>query len=60
MVTRQTISRDYQNSLVSYLPTGYESKLDSPDDFFVPSCGFSDVDESVYNLFNREIGFSST
>lgn len=60
MVTRQTISRDYQNSLVSYLPTGYESKLDSPDDFFVPSCGFSDVDESVYNLFNKEIGFSST
>jgi hypothetical protein len=60
MVTRQTISRNYQNGLISFLPSGYEKNLDTPQEFFIPSCGFSDVDEAVYNLFNKDIGFSST
>lgn len=40
------------------LPNGY-SGSDQPSDFQIPSCGIADVDESVFRLFDEELGFSS-
>lgn len=38
------------------VPSGYNGQ-DTPSDIRVPSCGIEDVDESLFRLFDSEIGF---
>lgn len=52
--TRQTIQRDPADP-VDHLNTGYEG---SPSEsFYIPPCGIEDVDVSLFNLFEKDIGF---
>jgi hypothetical protein len=54
--TRQNISRDEVNP-ESSLNTGYQ---DQPTDgITIPSCGIEDCDIALFNLFDKDIGFSS-
>ena len=55
MTIRQTIPKPEPG--VGQLPNGY-SGSDQPSDFFIPSCGIEDVDRAVFNLFDKELGFS--
>lgn len=59
MTTRQTILRDPRNPALDVLPTGFDPGNTSPPDFVLPSCGISDVDEAVFDLFDKELGFST-
>jgi len=53
--TRQNIERDPKNP-EPHLNSGYE---DVPStDFFIPSCGIEDADIALFNLFDKDIGFS--
>lgn len=38
------------------VPSGYGG-TDVPDDIHIPPCGIEDVDKSLFNLFNEEIGY---
>lgn len=38
------------------LPSGFKQNSSS-NDLFVPPCGIEDVDESLFRMFNKEIGF---
>lgn len=54
--TRQTIERDPRNP-ESHLDSGYEG--DGPsNDFTIPPCGIEDADVALFNLFDRDIGFT--
>lgn len=55
--TRFDIERDERNP-VDYLSSGYEGS--SPTDYTIPSCDIEDVDISLYNLFDKQIGFRNT
>lgn len=53
-IIRQTISQDPINPK-DHLDSGYE---ESPSlDFTIPSCGIRDVDEAMFRLFDKDIGF---
>jgi len=52
--TRFDIERDERNP-VDHLSSGYEGS--SPTDYTIPSCDIEDVDISLYNLFDKQIGF---
>lgn len=54
--TRQTIERDPENP-EPHLDSGYEG--DGPStDFTIPPCGIEDADVALFNLFDRDIGFT--
>lgn len=54
--TRQTIERDPRNP-EPHLDSGYEG--DGPsNDFTIPPCGIEDADVALFNLFDRDIGFT--
>lgn len=54
--TRQTIERDPLNP-EPHLDSGYEG--DGPsNDFTIPPCGIEDADVALFNLFDRDIGFT--
>lgn len=54
--TRQTIERDPLNP-EPHLDSGYEG--DGPsNDFSIPPCGIEDADVALFNLFDRDIGFT--
>jgi len=55
-VTRQTIERDPKNP-ESHLDSGYEGD-DTSDEFTIPPCGISDSDIALFNLFDKDIGFT--
>lgn len=52
--TRFNIERDPRNP-EDHLSSGYEES--SPTDYTIPSCDIEDVDISLYNLFDKQIGF---
>ena len=54
--TRQTIKRDPRNP-EPHLDSGYEGDGTS-DDFTIPSCGIEDADVALFNLFDKDIGFT--
>jgi hypothetical protein len=43
------------HNISSRLPSGYEGQ--NVSEFSMPTCGIEDVDRSVYELFNSQIGF---
>lgn len=55
MTTRQTIVHPKEQD---HIPTGYDPLGSSPADYFIPSCGIEDADNSLFNLFDMELGFS--
>ena len=56
MTIRQNIPKTEPG--IEQLPNGYAGS-DQPSDYQIPSCGIADVDESVFRLFDEELGFSS-
>lgn len=54
--TRQTIERDPVNP-EPHLDSGYEGDATSID-FSIPGCGIEDADIAVFNLFDKDIGFT--
>jgi hypothetical protein len=54
--TRQTIERDPKNP-EDHLDSGYEGDSTS-DEFTIPPCGIEDADVALFNLFDRDIGFT--
>jgi hypothetical protein len=55
--TRQTIKRDPRNP-EPHLDSGYEGD-DTSDEFSIPPCGIEDVDIALFNLFDKDIGFTT-
>lgn len=55
--TRQTIERDERNPK-PHLDSGYEGD-DTSDEFTIPPCGIEDVDVALFNLFDKDIGFTT-
>jgi len=55
--TRQTIERDPHNP-EPHLDSGYEGD-DTSDEFTIPPCGIEDVDIALFNLFDKDIGFTT-
>jgi hypothetical protein len=55
--TRQTIRRN-PNNPESHLDSGYEGD-DTSNELLIPSCGIEDVDVSLFNLFDKDIGFTN-
>lgn len=56
-VTRQTIPVD--KTAEFQLPTGYAGEESSPTDILIPPCGISDIDRSVFMLFERDLKYTS-
>lgn len=56
MVTRNTVGF---NRDPGRLPSGYEG-TNIPDDFYIPSSNLRDIDQALFNLFDKEIGFQVT
>jgi len=54
--TRQTIRRDPRNP-EDHLDSGYEGDSSSTE-FLIPPCGIEDADVALFNLFDRDIGFT--
>lgn len=54
--TRQTIKRDITNP-EPHLESGYEHN--PSDDFNIPGAGIEDADVALFNLFDRDIGFTT-
>jgi hypothetical protein len=54
--TRQTIDRDPLNP-EPHLDSGYEGDAPSTE-FSIPPCGIEDSDVAVFNLFDKDIGFT--
>jgi len=47
-------SQSRKNYGIKPLQTGYEKTSGTPD-IYIPSCGLEDVDEAIFNLFDKEI-----
>jgi hypothetical protein len=54
--TRQTIIRD-PNNPEPHVDSGYEGD-DTSDSFTIPPVGIEDADMALFNLFNKDIGFT--
>lgn len=55
--TRQNIEQDPLNPK-DHLNTGYEDG--TSDEFTIPPCGIEDADTAIFNLFNEDIGFTTS
>lgn len=47
-------SQSKKNYGIKPLQTGYEKSSGTPD-VYIPTCGLEDVDEAIFNLFDKEI-----
>jgi len=55
-VTRQNIPQDPRNPKV-HVNSGFEGDSTS-DTFLIPPCGIEDADEALFQLFDKDIGFT--
>jgi len=55
--TRQRIKRK-KNDPEPHLDSGYEGDSTS-DEFSIPPCGIEDADVALFNLFDRDLGFTA-
>jgi len=55
-VTRQNIPQDPKNPK-DHVNSGYEGD-DTSDTFLLPPCGIEDADVALFQLFNKDIGFT--
>lgn len=59
MTTRQTIKNTHDpNKPVDHLANGYDD-TNSTSEYTIPSCGIEDAETALFNLFDKEMGFTN-